>query len=305
MAQQRQEEERRKKEEATAKGQQRQAEGRRRKKEATAKSLIEALGNGVTLEMVQIPAGTFLMGSPDDEKGRYDREGPQHQVTVSTFLMGKFAVTQAQWRFIAKRSDLKVRRNLQPEPSAFRSDDCPVESVSWHDAVEFCARLSKATGHTYSLPTEAEWEYACRATTCSPFHFGESITTDLANYRGENREGNPEEFPGNYGNGPKGIYRKQITTVNHFHPLANTFGLCEMHGNVWELCQDHWHDNYEGAPLDSNAWFSNDKATSRVIRGGSWNHAPRQCRSACRGQENHQARVPDLGFRVACKLTEI
>ncbi|MEM7063446.1 MAG: SUMF1/EgtB/PvdO family nonheme iron enzyme [Cyanobacteria bacterium P01_B01_bin.77] len=259
----------------------------------------------IQLDLMLIPSGIFTMGSPEDELGRWKDEGPQHEVTVSTFLMGRYPVTQAQWRIIAKRSDLKVGRNLKPDPSAFQGDDYPVKNVSWHDAVEFCARLSKLTGHTYRLPTEAEWEYACRASTTSPFHFGESITTDLANYVGEDREGNPEEFPGNYGTGPKGIYRKEMTTVNHFHPLANTFGLCEMHGNVWEWCQDHWHENYEGAPVDSNAWLSNDEIASRVIRGGSWNHAPRQCRSACRARENPSNRVPDLGFRVTCKLTEV
>ncbi|MGD1865143.1 MAG: SUMF1/EgtB/PvdO family nonheme iron enzyme [Phormidesmis sp.] len=299
LAQQRQEEERRKKEEATAKGQQRQAEGRRRKKEATAKSLIEALGNGVTLEMVQIPAGTFLMGSPDDEKGRYDREGPQHQVTVSTFLMGKFAVTQAQWRSVAAQP--KVNRDLDPDPSSFKGANLPVEKVSWADAVEFCDRLNRfvenrlscETGKSYRLPSEAEWEYACRAGTETPFHYGETITPDLANYDGNHP----------YGAGLKGLYRQQTTDVGSFPP--NAFGLYDMHGNVWEWCADHWHDNYKGffkkAPADGSACVTGNKDSWRLLRGGSWYLNPRNCRSACRGSNAPGDRNNNIGFRVVCE----
>ena len=254
----------------------------------------------IKLDLMLIPGGTFTMGSPEDELGRYSDEGPQHDVTVPTFLMGRYAITQAQWRTIATRTNLKVKITLDPDPSEFKGDDRPVEKVSWHDAVEFCQRLSRLTSHTYRLPTEAEWEYACRAGTDTPFHFGESITTDLANYRGKDREDDPEKYPGNYGNGPKGFYRKETTTVNHFHPLANTFGLCDLHGNVWEWCLDHWHDNYEGAPIDGSAWLTEDEESGRVIRGGSWLNNPRNCRSAYRLNSDPGDRNDTVGFRVVC-----
>lgn len=145
-----------------------------------AEYFTEDLDNGVTLDMVDIPGGKFMMGSPEGEGAA--REKPQHQVTVLPFFMGKYPITQAQWRAIASREDLKVERDLNPDPSYFGDELCPVEQVSWYDAVEFCGRLSKHTGKEYRLPSEAEWEYACRADTITPFHFGETITTDLANY---------------------------------------------------------------------------------------------------------------------------
>jgi len=240
------------------------------------------------------------MGSPEDELGRYDWEGPQHEVTVSPFLIGRYPVTQAQWRAIAKREDLQVKQTLETNPSEFKGDEHPVESVSWYDAVEFCDRLSRLTKRTYRLPTEAEWEYACRAGTTTPFHFGESITTDLANYRGEDDEGD-EDYPGHYGNGPKGIYRKETTPVRHFYPLANAFGLCDMHGNVWEWCLDNWHNNYEGAPVDDSVWLTESDYTTKVIRGGSWFGSPRDCRSASRFNYNPDNRLDDIGFRVVCE----
>ncbi|NEQ32761.1 MAG: formylglycine-generating enzyme family protein [Leptolyngbya sp. SIO4C5] len=248
-----------------------------------------------------IPGGTFTMGSPEDELGRYDDEGPQHDVTVQTFLMGRYPVTQAQWRTIATRTDLKVNIDLDPDPSKFKGENRPVEQVSWYDAVEFCQRLSRLTSHTYRLPTEAEWEYACRAGTDTPFHFGETITTDLANYRGVDDESKPEQYPGNYGNGPKGVYREETTPVNHFHPLANAFGLCDLHGNVFEWCLDHWHDNYEGAPTDGSAWLTEDEEARRVLSGGSWDDYPRSCRSACRLIFNPGDRFNLIGFRVVCE----
>ncbi|MEM9005708.1 MAG: SUMF1/EgtB/PvdO family nonheme iron enzyme [Cyanobacteria bacterium P01_F01_bin.86] len=253
----------------------------------------------INLDLMLIPGGTFTMGSPKNELGRYNDEEPQHEVTVSTFLMGRYPITQAQWRAVATMRE--QNQELDPAPSKFKGDDRPVEQVSWHDAVEFCARLSEHTGHTYRLPTEAEWEYACRANTDTPFHFGESITTDLANYQGEDDENDPEKYPGNYGNGPKGVYRRKTTPVNHFHPLANTFGLCDMHGNVWEWCQDHWHENYEEAPNDGSAWVTEDADARRVIRGGSWYDFPRLCRSACRDNLNPGGRDYNFGFRVVCE----
>ncbi len=255
----------------------------------------------IQLDLMLIPGGTFTMGSPPDELGRYSDEGPQHEVSIRPFLMGRYPITQAQWKVIADRTDLKVKADLDPAPSEFKGDDHPVEQVSWYEAVEFCERLSRLTSHTYRLPTEAEWEYACRAGTETPFHFGETITTDLANYRGKDREDNPEEYPGHYGRGPKGVYRQTTTPVNHFHPLANAFGLCDMHGNVWEWCLDHWHGNYDGAPNDGSAWLNEDEDAERVVRGGSWGDNPRYCRSACRYFSNPGVRYNVIGFRVICE----
>ena len=256
----------------------------------------EVLPSGVALLMAQIPAGTFVMGSPEGELERYDDEGPQHEVTVREFFMGCYPVTQAQWRAVA---DLpQVERELKPDPSRFKGDQRPVEKVSWYDAVEFCARLSAHTQRAYRLPTEAEWEYACRAGTTTPFHFGETITTDLANYRGTDDE--VLNRSGSYGKGPKGDYREETTPVDHFG-VANAFGLCDMHGNVREWCADHWHDNYEGAPTDGSAWLDEGKSDSNyVLRGGSWDFYPRNCRSAIRVLNPPGDAYNAFGFRVAC-----
>ena len=245
-----------------------------------------------------IPGGTFIMGSPPDELDRRTNEGPQHSVTVPPFLMGRYPITQAQWRSIALRPDLQVNQELNPDPAYFKGDDHPVGQVSWHDATEFCQRLTRLTQHPYRLPTEAEWEYACRAGTPTPFHFGETITTDLANYRGtDNKEQN---WSGSYGDGPKGIYRQTTTPVNEF-PIANAFGLCDLHGNVWEWCLDHWHDNYEDAPNDGSAWLEDEEDGTRVLRGGSWFYDPRLCRSALRNDFYPVVRYVDIGFRVVCE----
>jgi formylglycine-generating enzyme required for sulfatase activity len=251
------------------------------------KDFTEDLGNGITLAMVYIPGGTFLMGAPESEKNSTPRERPQHRVTVPSFYMGKFQVTQAQWKAVSTLS--KVNRNLESNPSRFKGESHPIECVSWYDAVEFCARLSRKTGREYRLPSEAEWEYACRAGTTTPFHFGETITTDLANYDGNYT----------YGSASKGIYRQETTPVGSFPP--NAFGLYDMHGNVWEWCADTWHDNYEGAPTDGSAWLRGDDNCSPV-RGGSWLNLPYVCRSACRGSGlGERDYILDLiGCRVVC-----
>jgi uncharacterized caspase-like protein len=176
----------------------------------------EDLGNGTPLAMVSIPGGTFTMGSPPTEKERESDEGPQRSVTVKAFWMGKHVVTQAQWKAVAALP--KVKQDLNVDPSSFKGANRPVEQVSWHDAVEFCARLSKKTGHDYRLPSEAEWEYACRAGTTTPFHFGETITTNVANYRGTDWVYEGKTYPGSYGAGPKGQYREQTTDVGSFPP---------------------------------------------------------------------------------------
>jgi formylglycine-generating enzyme required for sulfatase activity len=253
---------------------------------------LEDLANDTQLEMVAIPGGTFIMGSPENEEGSNDDERPQHEVTIEPFFMGKYQVTQAQWRFVAQLP--QVNRELEQDPSNFKGDNRPVERVSWYDAVEFCDRLSQYTGRTYRLPSEAEWEYACRAGTTTPFHFGETITTDLANYDGEST----------YGDGVEGVYRRETTEVGSFG-VANNFGLYDMHGNVYEWCLDDWHDNYKDAPTDGSAWFSSDdklsdKSGRAVLRGGSWDSFAGRCRSAFRRWNLRVNRYDFCGFRVVC-----
>jgi formylglycine-generating enzyme required for sulfatase activity len=254
-----------------------------------AEYFTEDLGNGVTLDMVAIPGGTFMMGSPETEKGRIGfleiekgrrgDEGPQHSVTVPAFFMAKYPVTQAQWQAV-----------MGNNPSYFKGANRPVEQVSWNEAGEFCQKLSQITGKNYRLPSEAEWEYACRAGTATPFCFGETITTGLANYNGN----------GTYGNGPKGVYREQTTDVGSFPP--NGFGLYDMHGNVSEWCQDAWHGNYNGAPTDGGAWTSEGDPDRRLPRGGSWYGYPWYCRSAFRAWNSPGDRYVYLGFRIAVSL---
>jgi formylglycine-generating enzyme required for sulfatase activity len=255
---------------------------------AQATGFVQDLGNDTQLEMMLIPGGTFIMGSPPEELEHRDNESPQHTVTVQPFFLGKYPVTQAQWQFVAQLP--KVNQELDPDPSHFKGENRPVENVSWHDTIEFCERLSQYTGKPYRLPSEAEWEYACRGGSTTPFHFGETITSDLANY----------DAKSTYGQGPKGIYRGETTPVGSFG-VANAFGLCDMHGNVWEWCADHWHNNYEGAPVDGSAWLGNDNDNQdNMLRGGSWLNNPVFCRSACRNHVDAGYRDGSFGFRVAC-----
>ncbi len=222
-----------------------------KRRQQSAQYFVEQLNKRVSIEMMLILGGEFIMGSPETELNSEDSERPQHKVTVPTFFMGKYPVTQEQWRVVAGFP--QINRELDLNPSEFKGDKRPVERVNWYEAKEFCDRLSKHTGREYSLPSEAEWEYACRAGTTTPFHFGETITTDLANYRGTDDE--EYKWSGSYGEGSKGEYRQETTPVGTFPP--NNFGLCDMHGNVWEWCEDHWHDNYQNAPTDGSFWTSN------------------------------------------------
>jgi formylglycine-generating enzyme required for sulfatase activity len=238
-------------------------------------SFTEDLGNGVKLEMIAIPGGTFLMGSPASEAERQDYESPQHQVTVPSFFMGKYPLTQAQYQVI-----------IGNNPSYFKGNNRPVETVSWDDAVLFCQKLSQRTGKSYRLPSEAEWEYACRAGTKTPFSFGDNITPDLVNYDGY--------YP--YKSAPKGKYRQQTTDVETFTP--NSFGLYDMHGNVWEWCEDDWHENYINAPTDGSAWNSRSGSNTKVLRGGSWYNDAKGCRAACRAWISRDHRHYGWGFRV-------
>ncbi len=263
-----------------------------KKRKLTAQFYPEALSPDINLEMVLIPGGTFTMGSPDDEPERSGSEGPQHEVTVSDFFMGKYQVTQEQWRIVADYPQVNIE--LKSDPSEFNGDRLPVEQVSWNEAVEFCDRLTAKTGRSYQLPSEAQWEYACRAGTNTPFAFGKTLSTDLANYDGNYT----------YNDGPKGDDRNQTTAVGTFYP--NAFGLYDMHGNVWEWCADDWHSNYEGAPTDGSVWnASNDSGSDprKVLRGGSWIDNPGGCRSVCRYVNASGTRNNDFGFRVVVVLS--
>jgi len=257
----------------------------------------------LALTLVEIPRGTFQMGSPPDEPERGQGEGPQHPVTLESFFMSQAPITQAQWREVAQWQPKEAEhweRELKPNPSGFQhpgvarllndeasKDGRPVEQVSWDDAMEFCSRLSQRTGRTYTLPSEAQWEYACRAGTTTPFAFGETITPELANYNSDYT----------YGVGRKGEFREQTTPVGMFP--ANAWGLRDMHGNVWEWCLDHWHESYEGAPQDGSAWLV-EEGGNRLLRGGSWYFVPRGCRSAYRRHNPPGNANDDVGFRVVC-----
>ena len=231
-------------------------------------NFTEDLGNGVELEMIAIPGGKFLMGSPEGEGN--DWEKPQHEVNVQSFYLGKFPITQAQYEQV-----------ISNNPSRFKGDDRPVECVSWDEAAAFCQRLSEQTVKKYRLPTEAEWEYACRAGTTTKYSFGDENTDKLANY--DRNVGKTT---------PVGQYK------------ANNFDLFDMHGNVWEWCQDDWHDNYENAPTNSKAWYSEDKSR-KVTRGSSWLSNPSGCRSASRDYSSRGDHYIDVGFRVVCVALNI
>ncbi|MBT9314897.1 formylglycine-generating enzyme family protein [Leptothoe spongobia] len=259
-----------------------------RQRTATAQYFTEDLGNGVGLDMVLVPGDTFLMGSPENEPQRSDSEGPQHEVTVSTFLMGRYTVTQAQWRAVAAMTQVKIE--LKSDPANFKGDNRPVERVSWYEAEEFCERLAVHTRRPYRLPSEAQWEYACRAGTQTPFYFGQTLTDEVANYRATST----------YKNGPKGKFLEETVDVTHFG-LANAYGLCDMHGNVDEWCADHWHGSYDKAPTDGSPWLSQDSEASRVLRGGSWISSPWVCRSASRVYGLPGYRDSYIGFRVSCE----
>jgi formylglycine-generating enzyme required for sulfatase activity len=292
------------------------------------KQLKTNITEEITLDMVSIPDGTFTMGSPKNEKDSPNNERPQHNVKVPPFFMGKYPITQGQWKMIATRTDLKVKIDLEEDPSYFKKPYQdqdreidrwlrPVERVNWYEAVEFCQRLSKLTGRDYRLPSEAQWEYACRAMTepldlakgesYPPFYFGETLTDKLANYNASRT----------YASEPKGENGKETIPVGQFPP--NAFGLYDLHGNVWEWCMDDWHDNYENAPSDGSAWLDNNQEENldaenslestekdgnnpySVMRGGSWGDNPALCRSAIRSLSfRRDFRDDNLGFRVVC-----
>ncbi|MEG4984562.1 SUMF1/EgtB/PvdO family nonheme iron enzyme [Microcoleus sp. BR0-C5] len=273
-------------------------------------SFTEDLGNRVNLEMIAIPGGTFTMGAPEYEPESRGGERPQHRVTIQPFLMGKYAITQAQWKAVAKLP--KIQYDLKQGHSIFtgnQGNNRPVDQVYWYEAVEFCARSFKKTGHNYRLPSEAEWEYACRAGTTTPFYFGQTITTNQVNYNADY----------DYNNLPKGQYQEQTTNVGSFPP--NAFGLYDMHGNVWEWCADplnnsyyDYYHNYNVAPTDGSVWddnsndnryknyldlllLSENDKRPRWTRGGCWSGFPWLCRSAYR-LDAFPLGGTRIGFRV-------
>lgn len=250
----------------------------------------ESLADGVILELVALRGGTFSMGSAASEAGRFVDEGPQHRVTLAPFALGKFEVTQAQWAALAALP--RLERDLVPQPAAFPGDDRPVESIAWHDAVEFCARLARHTGRPYRLPSEAEWEFAARAGSQSPWAYGEALTPEVAHYASD-------------ANGwwARRLHPTPESTAEVGGPrLANAFGLYDMHGNVWEWTLDPWHDTYEGAPGDGSAWTLGGDASLRVRRGGAWDGQPLSCRSALRSHASPDSKSHSTGFRVALSL---
>jgi len=232
----------------------------------------------VVQRMRWIPPGQFLMGSPEGEPERFEWEGPQHPVIIEAgFWLFDTAVTQALWLAV-----------MGENPSHFSDDDqLPVERVSWDDCQQFIGKLNGIIPRlNLSLPSEAQWEYACRALSETPFAFGQNITTDQANYNGKHP----------YADGAKGEFRERTVAVKKFKP--NAWGLWQMHGNVWEWTQDLWHESYEGAPENGIAWESGAD-TRRVVRGGSWCNDAKNARSACRHFNSPIIRDYDLGFRCA------
>lgn len=250
------------------------------RKKGKAQYIRENLGNGATLDLVRIPAGKFMMGSNE-----FSSEQPIHEATLREFWMGKYVVTNAQWQAImgtkpSEQYDVK-----------FLGENQPVVGVSWEDAKEFCKKASQKTGKLIRLPSETEWEYACRAVTNTPFHFGETITPDLVNYDGNHP----------YGDAPKGEYRQKTVNVDSFFP--NAWGLYQMHGNVWEWCEDIWHENYNGIPQNNgSAWLSDGEQAKRLLRGGSWCGDAFDCRSALRDGRVAGYRFNVIGFRVVASV---
>ncbi|MBY0459980.1 MAG: formylglycine-generating enzyme family protein, partial [Gemmataceae bacterium] len=235
-----------------------------------------SLPGGAKMAFAWCPPGSFRMGGT-----QYDSEKPVHKVTLTKgFFMGIHPVTQAQWKAI-----------MGTDPSHFKGPNRPVEQVSWEDCQEFCKKFTASLNGrvTVRLPTEAEWEYACRAGTTTEFHFGDVINTDLANYDGNY----------SWNNSPKGTYRQETTDVGSFR--ANPWGLFDVHGNVWEWCQD-WYAPYKDGDQTDPCQFNKQSDDYRVLRGGSWSSSPQGCRSAGRRRRAPASRYCDYGFRVCFRL---
>jgi formylglycine-generating enzyme required for sulfatase activity len=271
----------------------------------------QKLANGIDLAMVEIPGGKFPMGKSQDEleqtKKKHGRglekeikerlferlpwETPARDVQISGFYLSRYEINQAQWRAVASMP--KVRIDLMSDPSHFKGGNRPVEHVSWEEAVEFCERLSRATGRKYRLPTEAEWEYSCRAGTTSPYHLGDAVTPEWVNYHGR--------FP--YAQASRGVYRQQTVPVGSL-AAPNAFGLYDMHGNVWEWCLDSWHNNYISAPATGDSWEEDGISYLKVIRGGAWDSSAGECRVTSRNKLTSTLRLNNIGFRVVAEVNE-
>jgi formylglycine-generating enzyme required for sulfatase activity len=279
-----------------------------RRTSAESAGRIEKLAGRVSLTMVEIPAGRVLMGSSARQlrslRSEYSRHGasaaevgnvlrremPQHVVHQQNFLIGRTEVTQAQWAVVASWEPVGGR--LRENPSETRGAELPVTNVSWRDAEEFCKRLSAKTKQTYRLPSEAEWEYACRAGTAGPFNLGPAISPAVANYH--------SRFP--FGEvSPEGERGRPIAAGQL--RLANAFGLYDMHGNVWEWCADFWHADYSGAPSDGRVWINGGDDSLRPVRGGGWNDIAFFARSSLRAPQPLDKTSPWIGFRVVLQPT--
>jgi len=237
------------------------------------KAFRDSLGNGLVMEMVRIPSGKFMIGSPLNETGRRENESPLSEINVPAFYMAKFAVTQEQWAAIMGNNPSIFRDNLQ----------APVENTSWLEAQDFCRKLAQRSQHFYRLPSESEWEYACRAGTNTAFHFGDS-SEQLADYAWFGDNANKRSHP---------VGAK----------VPNPWGLHEMHGGIWEWCEDIWHDSFKDAPVDGSAWVNNDNSSRRVRKGGSWSNEARLCRAASREWHWQSDRYNDIGLRVVISAT--
>lgn len=243
---------------------------------------------GEGLELAVIPPGAFTMGSSNPEPEREPREDPPHRVTFARpFAIGRFAVTFAEYDRFCEATGRR-----KPDARGWGRGRRPAIDVDWHDAEAYCEWLSRPeqTGQRYRLPSEAEWEYACRAGTATAFWWGNTISTEQANYDGNYI----------YNGGAEGEYRKKTVPVDEFQP--NPFGLYQTHGNVWEWCGDAWHGDYRGAPADGGAWESGESSGSCVARGGSWGNFPAGLRSASRVWYAATFRDDHLGFRLVREI---
>ena len=261
---------------------------------------IEPLGPGVKpLELVAISGGEFMMGS-----GERSRELPEHKVMLQPFFISRYPITASQWQVVSDYPSVNRDIDLRPNPSRFGGSNFPVEWISWDEAKEFCDRLSEKSGRNYFLPSESQWEYACRAGSTTHYYYSQISTPNLFNCRsGCVTSDGISCFPLN-----------STSEVGLFPP--NNWGLHDMHGNVWEWCEDDWHRNYEQAPNDGTAWVEEDREEKRVIRGGAWNQESERCSSSSRGyyslsdhtlsltrKATHGPRTETgtvIGFRICC-----
>lgn len=264
---------------------------------ATGRCFDESLGNGVSLTLVEVPAGEFVMGSPVSEPGRQDNEGPEHAVRVPRFFLGVFEVTEEQYEAIARSTKIRGAMEL-PLEAGFDKErpTAAADGLSWNDAVEFCARLRALTGRPYRLPSEAEWEYAARAGSQTAHYYGSIFKPDLVNNR-RFLVGPDKNFSGLFG----------AVEGGKAGP-ANLYGLYDMEGNVEEWVNDRYHPNYIGAPVDGSAWVDQGSEArreakgERVSRGGSSGTRPELVRSAARAHWDPRLRASGFGFRVALSI---